>query len=61
MGSLITSLILFFPLFLFSNLGIHRYRDSVLAWVRKTRIMQTLKANKFYAVYQNVSGWGGTS
>ena len=61
MGSLITSLILFFPLFLLSNFAIHRYRDSVLAWIRKTRVMQTLKANKFYAVYQNVSGWGGTS
>ena len=61
MGSLITSLILFVPLLLLSNLGIRRYRDSVLSWIRKTRVMQTLKANKFYAVYQNVSGWGGTS
>ena len=60
-GSLITSLILFVPLLLLSNLGVRRYRDSVLSWIRKTRVMQTLKANKFYAVYQNVSGWGGTS
>jgi len=61
MGSLITSLILFVPLLLFSNSGIRRYRDSVLSWIRKTRIMQALKANKFYGIYQNVSGWGGRS
>lgn len=61
MGSLLFSLIFFVPLYLFSNWAIRRYRDVVLAWVQKTRIMQALKANRFYAAYQAVSGWRGSS
>ena len=61
MGSLILSLILFLPLFILSNLVIQQYRDNILAWIRKTRIMQALKANKLYTAYQAVSGWGDSS
>ena len=61
MGSLIFSLILFAPIFYLSNILIRRYRDHVLAWVRKTRIVQALKAKKLYAAYQVASGWGGSS
>lgn len=61
MGALLFSLVLFIPLYLLSNLLIRRYRDTVLAWVQKTRIMQAFKAKKFYALYQAVSGLGGTS
>ena len=61
MGSLLFSLILFIPFYIVSNLAIRRYRDHVLAWVQKTRIMQTFKASKLYAAYQAVSGWGGIS
>jgi len=58
MGSLSFSLVLFIPLYLLSNLGIIRYRAHVLAWVEKTRLMQILKASRFYSLYQSVSGWG---
>lgn len=58
MGSLSFSLVLFIPLHLLSNLGIRRYRAHVLAWVEKTRLMQILKASRFYSLYQSVSGWG---
>ena len=61
MGALLFSLVLFIPVYLLSNLLIRRYRDNVLAWVQKTRIMQAFKAKKFYALYQAVSGLGGTS
>ena len=60
-GSLLFSLIFFIPLYLLLNLAIRRYRDHVLAWVQKTRIMQALKASKLYTAYQAVSGWGGAS
>jgi uncharacterized protein (TIGR03546 family) len=59
MGSLLSSLILFIPLFILSNLSIHRYRQHVLGWVRKTRLMQTLQATKLYQTYRSISGWGG--
>jgi len=58
MGSLSFSLVAFIPLYLLSNLGIRRYRAHVLAWVERTRLMQILKASRFYSLYQSVSGWG---
>lgn len=61
MGSLLFSVIFFIPLYFLSNWAIRRYRDNVLAWVQKTRIMQALKASKLYAAYQAISGWGGRS
>jgi uncharacterized protein (TIGR03546 family) len=61
MGSLITSLGLFVPLFFLSNIFIRKYREHILAWVMKSRIVQALKASKFYGIYQSVSDWGGLS
>jgi hypothetical protein len=57
MGSLALSLALFVPLLLISNLLIRRYRQHVLAWVQKTRIMQLLKASKLYQTYVTLSSW----
>ena len=57
MGSFIFSLLLFFPLYLLANVAIRRYRENVLSWVRKSRIMQALTASKFYSFYQSASGW----
>jgi uncharacterized protein (TIGR03546 family) len=59
MGSLLFSLILYVPLFLLSNQLIFRYREHMLAWIRKSRIMQAFKATKLYSVYRTVSGWRG--
>ena len=61
MGSLVISLGLFVPLFFLSNLVISKYREHILAWVMKSRIVQVLKASKFYSIYQSVSEWGGLS
>ena len=59
MGSLLFSLVSFVPLYLLSNVAIRRYRAHVLAWVEKTRVMQFLKASRFYGLYQSFSGMGG--
>lgn len=58
MGSLLVSLILVIPVFLLSNMLIKKYRDHILAWVRKTRIMQLLRGSKLFQAYEAVSGWG---
>ena len=55
MGSLLFSLVLFVPLYLFSNHMIVRYREHVLAWVKKSRIMQAFKGTKFYRIYATYS------
>ena len=59
MGSLIFSLVLFIPCLLVFNLLIRRYRKHLLAWMRKTRIVQAVKATKFYAVYQSLASLKG--
>lgn len=59
MGSLLFALVLFVPGFNFFNLLIRRYREHILAWVRKTRLMQAFQATKLYEIYQSVSGWKG--
>ena len=59
MGSLITSILLFIPLFFTINFLIRKYRDYLLAWIRKARIVRIFQASKLYKAYQTVSGWGG--
>jgi uncharacterized protein (TIGR03546 family) len=59
MGSLLFSLVLFIPGYVVFNLLIRRYRENILSWVRKTRLMQAFKATKLFEVYQSVSGWRG--
>lgn len=58
-GSLAVSFLLAVPAFLAFNLLIRKYREQVLRWVEKSHIVQALKANRFYRIYQTVSGWGG--
>lgn len=59
MGSLLFSIALFLPVFIFSMFIVRRYREHILERVRKTRIMQMLMASRIYSAYQAVSGWGG--
>jgi uncharacterized protein (TIGR03546 family) len=58
-GSLAVSLLMAVPAFLLFNVLVRNYRERVMKWVQKSRIAQTLKANRFYQIYQSVSGWGG--
>lgn len=58
MGSLVFGILCFVPLVLLANALIRRYREHVLAWVRRSRLMQALTASKFYDIYTKVSGWG---
>ena len=61
MGSLVFSLALFIPLLIVSNLLIRRYREHILAWVQKTKLMQFFQASKLYQTYQSLSHIGGGS
>ena len=58
MGSFVFGVLCFVPLVLLSNALIRRYREHVVAWVRKTRLMQAIRLSKFYDIYSKVSGWG---
>lgn len=49
MGSLIVSLLLFVPLYLASNRLILKYREHLLAWVQKTRLIHILNIMRYGA------------
>lgn len=55
MGGFVFSLVAFIPFVMLMNLAIRRYRQNVLAWVKKSRIMQIITASKFYALYEKLS------
>jgi len=57
MGSLLCSLAAFIPFFFLMQLFVRKYREHVLVWVKKTRIMRMFQASKIYSIYQRVSGW----
>lgn len=59
MGSLALSLLLSVPIYFMANLLINNYRDHLLVWVRKSRLMKFLMASKLYGVYKNLSELGG--
>lgn len=59
MGSLAVSLALFAPVVGMGNLLVRQYRDHVMQWVLRSRLMQAFQASKLYGYYQSVSGWGG--
>lgn len=57
MGGLIISLLLFIPCYFIFNTLIIKYRKHILAWVQKSKLVQGLKASKFYQIYDSLSGW----
>lgn len=59
LGSLVVSLALALPMFFVFNFLIRQYRDRIFAWVQKSRVMQMLKANKFYRIYNSLR-WEGS-
>lgn len=61
MGSLVLSLLLAMPLFPALNVLIRRYRQHILEWLRKLKIVKILKASKFYEIYESAAAWGGKS
>jgi uncharacterized protein (TIGR03546 family) len=56
LGSLVGSLVLAIPLVFVGNFIVKNYRSHVLAWVRKTKLMQMIKASRFYRIYNALAG-----
>jgi len=55
MGSLVVSIVLFFPAYILFNKLIVNYRDKVKAFIGKLKVVQALKASKVYSIYQTFS------
>ncbi len=56
LGSFVCALVIAIALVPISNMLVKRYRTHVLAWVRKTKVMQVLKASRFYRLYSAYAG-----
>ena len=56
LGSLVSAVVLAIPLVFVSNFLVKNYRAHVLAWVRRTKLMQLIKASRFYRVYDALGG-----
>jgi uncharacterized protein (TIGR03546 family) len=59
LGSVFYAVIISLPLFFISKILIIKYRERVLAWVAKSRIMQALKASKWYQRAERVHNMVG--
>lgn len=55
MGGLLFAVLAFVPLFLLSNALIRKYREQVLIWVQRTRLMKLFMASRLYSIYQKVT------
>jgi uncharacterized protein (TIGR03546 family) len=56
LGSLVSAVVVAVPMVFISNFLIKNYRQHILAWVRKSRIAQLLKASRLYRAYDALSG-----
>ncbi len=61
MGSLLSALVLFAPLYFLFNRTVLAYRKNVYAHVQKLKIVQAIKGNDLYRRYQSLKDWGGLS
>jgi uncharacterized protein (TIGR03546 family) len=56
MGSVLFSILFFLPLHITLKWAINNYRQYVFEWVKKLKLMQIIKASKFYKIYTSISG-----
>ena len=56
LGSTLLALAVALPLFFISNYLIVKYRENILSWVRKSRIMSLYKTSNLYNIYSKLSG-----
>ncbi len=56
LGGFVIAAMAFAPLFVLFRVLILQYRVRVMAWVNKLKIVQALKASKFYNIYQSLAG-----
>lgn len=56
MGGLIISIVLFIPIYFIATKLINSYRDKFLEKVNQYKIVQFIKASKFYSIYTSLKG-----
>ena len=54
LGSAVLSIVLLLPVFFIARWLVIKYRAALMAFVDKFKVVQSLKASKFYQIYQTV-------
>lgn len=60
LGAIVVGSLLAIPLYFFSKVMIKNYRQHIMAFFEKFRIVKALKASKFYRLYLQFSGQGSS-
>ena len=60
LGAFVLGALLAIPLYFFSKIIITKYRQHIMAFFEKFRIVKALKASKFYRLYLQFSGQGSS-
>lgn len=55
LGGLVLSALAFIPVFIISRLLIVMYRGKLLSWINRLKIVQVMKAGKFYNLYKSIA------
>ena len=56
LGGLLLALVALIPVTVISRLLVIQYRHRFMAWMNKLKVVQMLKASKFYALYNTFAG-----
>ncbi len=56
LGSLLVTVVAFFPTAVLFRLGIIKYRSKMMPFINKLKIIQVLKGSKFYELYERFDG-----
>jgi uncharacterized protein (TIGR03546 family) len=57
LGSFVTWLVSFLPLFFLGRWAVAKYRATLLERLRKTRIFHAVTASGWYSTYKTLTGW----
>ncbi len=60
LGSLTLALLFFYPVLRLTTTAVMRYRERLLVWIRKTRVMQLFKMSRLYRAYEALRIMGDT-
>ena len=60
LGAIVVGSLLAIPLYFFTKMIIKNYREHIMAFFEKFRIVKALKASKFYRLYSEFSGQGSS-
>lgn len=52
LGSLVSALVLFFPIYLLSRWGVRRYRETLGERVKQSGLYRAITASKLYGIYR---------